>query len=53
MFRRDRPNNEGGGGVMVFISKAYSLHSLEINDKIESINFSIRIEEKYCLYSCI
>ena len=46
MFRRDRLEDKGGGGVMVFISKAYSIFSVDISKSIEAINFSIRFEKK-------
>ena len=64
MFRRDRRNKEDNdkndvpyGGLIVYISKGYdkSISLVEVNDKIEAINFTIQFEKKKnCIvYNCL
>ena len=41
MFRRDRDTG-GGGGIIVYVSKAYETFDVCQSTLIESINFSIK-----------
>ena len=45
MFRRDRLT-DSGGGIMVYVNKAYIIHSINYSESIEVINFSINFNKK-------
>ena len=45
MFRRDRASGKGGG-IMVFVNKAYEIFDFHQNNTIESLNFSIKLGNK-------
>ena len=46
MFRRDRDTG-GGGGIIVYVSKAYETFDVCHSTMIESINFSIKFGSRY------